>query len=177
MSDWKKVVREVAPVLGGALGSPFAGTAVKFLVDKFLPDENVPEEEYETRLEQAVQNASTEDLALLKKLDYDFKTKMAEIGLKTEQLHQQDRKSARDLASKRGVYPQIILSACFIVGYFYLIHLFIGLMADNPDFSMPTELGILIGVMTAAIPQILNFWFGSSRSSQQKDEHLHLKNI
>ncbi|MFT6220702.1 MAG: hypothetical protein ACJA0C_000099 [Candidatus Endobugula sp.] len=40
-------------------------------------------------------------------------------------------------------------------------------MINNPVFTT------ILGVLTAAIPQILGFWFGSSLGSKQKTESMN----
>jgi hypothetical protein len=181
MSNWKSIVRTVAPVLAGTFGTPFAGTAVKFLADKFLGPEDsgdyTDNEAKEAKLEKMFADPSPELLLELKRSDHEFKTSMASIGLKTEQLHQKDRDSARALATQTSIVPQLTLSAIFIVGYFGLIATLLYIAVKHSQLSIPTDLAILLGVMTAAIPQILNFWFGSSRSSQSKDDHHRHKEL
>jgi len=170
MSDWKAIVAKVAPILAGTFGTPLAGTAVKFLADEFLIGDDEAKSP-EQALEKLLKNPSPETLMKLKTIDSDFETKMAEIGLKKEQLHAKDRDSARALATKTSIKPQLTLSAIFILGYFGLIGVLLYIVVQHNEIKIPTDLAILLGVMTAAIPQILNFWFGSSRGSQSKDEH------
>jgi hypothetical protein len=170
MSNWKSIVGKVAPMLAGTFGTPFMGVAVKYLADEFLLDGGEtanPEKE----LEKLFESPSPELLAKLKAIDADFETRMADIGLKKEQLHAKDRDSARSMASKTSIKPQLTLSIIFILGYFGLLGSLVYMMMVKPDLSIPPELAILFGVMSAAVPQILNFWFGSSRSSQSKDDH------
>ena len=50
-----------------------------------------------------------------------------------------------------------------------LIYMFFsGSVAQGLGEWSKGQLGILIGVLTAAIPQILSFWFGSSEGSKLK---------
>lgn len=168
--DWKSIVRSVAPAIAGAFGTPAAGIAVKFLADKFLGDPNAKEDD----IAQAIQNASPEDLLKLKQLNQDFAQHMKELDLDFEKLAVQDRASARDLF-KVNVWPQIILSALFVIGYFVLIGVLIHMVGKDGLTVNGQILGILttvLGVLTAAIPQIMQFWFGSSTGSKNKDSGL-----
>lgn len=68
---------------------------------------------------------------------------------------------------------QVILSFVFIIAYLTLIFVVL-FMETNGSFtikpnhdSMLGELKILIGVLTAGVGQILNFWFGSQRKTQK----------
>ena len=162
--SWKEIVGSVAPLLGTALGGPVGGMAGKFLADKL----GVPVED----LEGVVGGADAETMVAIKNADIDFKVKMRELGLKEKHLHQKDRDSARGLAKLKGIAVQAILTAVFLTGYFSLIYLFFkdGSMVSQLDDWSKGQLGILIGILTAAVPQILAFWFGSSEGSKKKTE-------
>lgn len=161
----KSIVGTVAPMLGTALGGPLGGLAGKLLQDKLGVDSN------EAALEQLQSNP--EALIRVKELEGEFKTRMRELGIREQQLHAADRDSARDLAKSRGVLVQGILTTVFVVGYFALIYVLLtsGLTAGLTDWDKG-QLGILIGVLTAAIHQMFNFWFGSSRGSKDKTDAL-----
>ena len=162
--DWKNLLGSIAPTIATALGGPLAGTATKFLANHFLGDEDAPMED----IQAAVMGASPEQLAALKKIDADFKVEMERIGVDIFALEVEDRKSARDMAAKTSLVPQMILSCIYISGYFALIYLLlfgdVELKASISDMAK-----VLIGIMTTAIPMILQFWFGSSHGSKNKE--------
>jgi len=54
--NWQELVKSVAPMIGTALGGPFAGMATKWLAGKLLGDENADA----AALEAAITNASPE---------------------------------------------------------------------------------------------------------------------
>lgn len=162
--DWKDLVKNVAPVIGAALGGPLAGAATRFLAEAWLGKEDATEQE----LAEAIVGASPEQLVKLRELDQSFKLKMRELEIDVFRLEVDDRKSARDLA-RADMRPQIILSVIYTIGYFTLMYQFVTgdvvIPIQNKDLLLP-----LIGVMTAAQIQIMNFWFGSSSGSKAKDE-------
>jgi len=164
MSGWKKILGSIAPTLATALGGPMAGTAVKFLSNKFLGTEEGTEQD----IAQAISMASPEQLAELKKIDADFKVQMEKIGVDVFALEIEDRKDARSMA-KVNMWPQIILSVIFIGGYFAIV----GLLVTG-EIVVPAEqmqiVSILIGVLTAGVANIMQFWFGSSHGSKNKDK-------
>lgn len=163
MSNWKTLVANIAPVLGTALGGPAAGVATKFIADKLLGKEQATEQE----IAQFIGSASPEVLKELKQLDYEFQTKMAELGVDVYRLQVEDRKSARELA-KVDMRPHIGLSAVFVVGYFILVYvIFSGQVDLAPDLKDTAN--ILLGILTGSFPMILQFWFGSSEGSKKKD--------
>ena len=160
--DWKEILGGVAPVIAGSLGGPFAGAATKFLAGKLLGKEDADPSE----LESAILGASPDQLAQIREIDNDFKGKMAELGFKTEELHVRDRGSARDLA-KIDMRPQVILSTLYTVGYVVVLWSFMTGQVDIAA-SVKAEFNMVLGAMTAAQIQILNFWFGSSHGSKSK---------
>lgn len=171
---WKDVLRNVAPTLATTLtgGNPLAGTAVKFISEKLLGKPDASEDE----LEAAIVGATPDQLAKLKQIDNDFKVEMEQLGIDLEKVHQEDRGDARDMA-KANMMPQIILSAAFILGYFSVCFLLFtsSAITEMDDFAKG-QIGIMLGILTAAIPQILNFWFGSSSGSKEKTRKLKGKN-
>ncbi len=165
--NWKDIVRSVAPVIGGSLGGGFGATAAKFAVEKLTGIKLDPAADAESALEEAMKTATPEQLANLKKGDNDFKVQMAELGIREQELHAGDRDSAREMAQKTSMLPQIIISAVYTVAYGVVLYTFITGQVEVKD-NHEVLFGSLIGILTAAQVQILNFWFGSSSGSKTK---------
>lgn len=161
--NWKDIVKNIAPLLGTALGGPMGGMATKWLAGELLGDENASEES----LEEAILQANPDKLVEIKALEVSFKLKMKELGIKEKQLELEDKQDARDLFSvdKR---PQIILSGVFVTGYFILVYSLITGIAIIPE-EQKTLVNTLMGVLTAGVANIMQFWFGSSSGSKDKD--------
>lgn len=167
--SWKETLGALAPTLATALGGPLAGAATKFIAGKLLGDENADIQD----IEAAVLGASPEQLANLKSLDNEFKLEMKKLDIDVIALSVDNTKSAREMA-KTNMWPQIILSALFVVGYFaILISLGFGLF--SLDNSAKDTLILLLGIMTREMPTIMQFWFGSSFGSKNKTEQLRNK--
>jgi len=161
--NWKKIIANLAPGISAALGGPFAGTATKYLIKELLGEEGD-----EKQLEEALKNATPEQLARIKEIDNKFSVEMAALDVDIYKISVDDRKDARGLA-RLNMWPQIILSVIFFTGYFILvIMLFSGKVAIAE--GMRDTGNLLLGVMTAAFPQILAFWYGSSHGSKQKTQ-------
>lgn len=157
MDNWKAVLRSIAPALGTALGGPMAGTATKFIADKLLGNKEASESD----IKKVIEGASPEQLSKLKEVDNQFQEEMARLNIDMVKLNNQDVQGARDLY-KVNIWPQIILSAIFVLGYFFVLFF----LMENPDRLSHTSgvMGVfttVLGVLTAAIPQIMGFWFGS----------------
>jgi len=155
------LVRNFAPAIAAGLGGPVAGQATQHLANLLgKPGAN------QTELESAIIGATPEQLADIKESDQQFEAQMKALDIDVYKLEVDDRKDARDMA-KQNMVPQMTLSVVFIVGYFGLMYLlFFGEV--NIGESMRDTGNILIGVMTASIPQIMSFWFGSSHGSKSK---------
>jgi hypothetical protein len=153
--DWLKTLATVAPTVATAFGGPLAGMAVS-VATKALGIEND-----EVALEQAVMSGNPDILLKLKQVDLDFKLELKRLDIKSEELVIDDRKDARGLA-KTDMRPHITISIVFITGYFTLAYYqATGQIALDP---------MVFGVITASMPMILQFWFGSSHGSKQKSD-------
>lgn len=154
----------VAPVLGMAVGGPFGGIASSMIQSALGVDTE------EQMINEIQHNPNA--LLLIKQAENDFAIKMKELGIKESQLVNEDRADARDLAKERGILFQASLTMLFILGYFGLFYLFFGGIVSELNDWQRGQVGVLIGVLTGAIPQLLAFWFGSSKGSSDKNTML-----
>lgn len=164
--SWKEIVRSVAPTIGTALGGPMAGMATKFIAEKMLGNKDAVEQE----IQEFVLNASPEELVKLKELEQQFILDMKQLDIDVYELEVKDRDSARKLFEV-NIWPQITLSTVFVLGYFGVLYFLMSGTDPQSLVQNPTMTGVfttVLGVLTAAIPQILNFWFGSSLGSKEK---------
>lgn len=155
----RRILKKIAPVLGGTIGGPLGMLATTFLSEKLGVDESA--------LEETVLKSNPETLLKIKTLDAEFKSKMAELGLREKELHANDRASARDMASKTTLLPQAILSGIFITGFVVIMFLvFTG--ETQLEGTMKDTAIYLLGILSAGVTQIMNFFFGSSAGSKNK---------
>ncbi|MCE9679600.1 hypothetical protein LZP69_10555 [Shewanella sp. AS1] len=170
--DLGKTVSAIAPLAGKIIGGPYAALAISAVQLALGSDETEPE-----TLAKQIKDATPEQLIALRGIDNDLKVKLKDLDIKEQDLEYQDRANARELF-KQNSWPQILLSALFVLGYFIVTGLLAYYAVSFTDdqevnpllFGM---LGTVIGVLTAAIPQILNFWFGSSKGSQDKNQMIN----
>lgn len=157
--DWKSLVGKVAPTLGAALGGPFGAMAGNFLADSLGCK---PED-----LEQNIANANPEVMLKIKNLDHEFDIKLKELGITEEQLHHEDRDSARAMAKETTIVPQVIQSVMYDIA-FILVCVF--LFTTEIQFSemQHTLITFVMGMLSAGLVQVNNFWFGSSSGSKTK---------
>lgn len=164
----KGILKTVAPVLGTAIGGPFGGMAGKFIAHALGKDEPKTENE----LSELVQGALGDpELTLkLKEADDAFKAKMRELGVDVFRLEIDDRKNARDLA-KVNMLPQIIISTIFILAFSLICYMVFSGKVQLDGVAKDIVV-YLLGILSAGVTQIMNFWFGSSAGSKEKTHSL-----
>lgn len=166
MSDkWKRILSKVAPALGTAIGGPFGTLAGGIVAQALLGKKDATEEE----IAAAVEHATPEDFLKLKELDQQFARDMKALDVDIFKTEIADKASARELY-KTNYWPQVVLSTIYNVGYFAMLFLFLTgrVTTDGLPAEMQGAFLTLLGVLTAALPQINGFWFGSSFGSKEK---------
>lgn len=165
MKLWKDIISAVAPALATALGGPLAGLAVREIGGKILGKEEATENE----VAAAIAGATPETLAKLRELDQQFQTRMAELGIKLEELENADRADARarDVAAKDRI--PAILAIVHAAAFFAL--LFVMFTTSVPQTNRDA-FNILLGMLSTSMLTIMTYYFGSSRGSKAKDEIL-----
>ena len=169
---WKDIVKRVAPVLGTALGGPFGGMAVKAITAAVLPDDKqaLTGDALEKELEFAI-SGNPDALLKLREADQTFDVEMKKLDVDILQIAADDRASARDLAKSTSLMPQIILAGIYVIAFAtILIMVFTGKVAltgQQADIA-----NVLLGILSAGLLQIMNFFFGSSSGSKAKTDKL-----
>lgn len=156
----KKLVAGIAPTLGAAIGGPFGGVAMKFLADKFTGGDTGSVEDF-------LLSANPDTLKELKLAEIEFEKSMRELDIDLEEIAFKDRDSARDLAKTQGIAAQALMSGIYTVGYFGVLAAFMSGNLHVADEYQSMFNGLL-GVLSAAQIQVVNFWFGSSAGSKAK---------
>lgn len=159
MMNWKELVGTVAPTLGTALGGPFGGMAGKWLSEKLGVDE--------AELEGTVANSNSETMLKIKELETGFKLEVKRLGLQESQLHAESQANARNMAINTTLLPQAIIASVFIIGFIVVLYLVFsgGVKLEGTQANLAN---ILLGILSAGIMQIMNFFFGSSAGSKEK---------
>lgn len=153
-----KLITSVVPAIGKAASGDLMGGVTEAL-KLFGIDNGGPKE-----LANAIQNATPEQLAELKRIDNEFDLKMKEMEVDLETLAVKDRDSARDMQVQlKSMLPGII--GCGVLSGFFLVLILMFFMPDFENRAMDIMLGTL-GTMSGAV---VNFYFGSSKSSSDKN--------
>lgn len=159
--SWKSILGAVAPTLATALGGPVAGVAVKFLAGELLGDEAASIED----VEAAVVGASPEQLAKLKSIDADFKVQMEKIGVDVFKLEVEDKGNARK-HNKDSNMPAVLSIALTL----FIVGIVCALFLTEPPAGAREVLFMLLGVVIKEWSNSMHYWYGTTRSSSDKNK-------
>ena len=149
----KNLVGDLAPTLGAALGGPVGGAAASMLAD-VLGCDPTPQ-----KIEKAMQQATPEQLAEIKKAELDFKVRMKELEVDVFALETKDIQHARDSFSEDWTARSIaIISILLFGGYVFLVTL---QPADDNDLNV---VNLVLGYLGGIVSSVVSFYFGASKS-------------
>lgn len=156
----------ILPWLFTALKTPLAKTAIDHVASSLGLEAKTVDS-----INGFLSGATPEQLVAAKNADQSFQLEMAKLGFKQvydlEALQVQDRESARDREIKTGDNTTRILAGLYTVGYFsiLIIAIFYKFPPENQD-----ALNTLFGMLSAAQLSIVQYYFGSSKGSADKDK-------
>jgi len=155
MNELLSLLKGIAPAVATAVGGPLGGMAISAIASKFGVADSV----------EAVAKAIAGDP--------EAATKLAELDLKQFELENADRNSARQreaaVAAAGGNLLTQIVVPILALGTVSLTFIFIGILLFKTIDSAQQQLVIFaLGYATAAAQQVLSYYFGSSKSSQDK---------
>ncbi len=155
----KNIIGAVAPTIGTALGGPMGNMAANMVADA-LGCEPTPK-----KIEQAVQSATPEQLAELKKIDADFEVKMKELDVDLYALQTKDIQDARGKFSKD--WTSRIIGVTVVggfMGYIFLVTL------QPPDQNSEALINLVLGYLGGLASAVISFYFGASNAKGKKDD-------
>ena len=147
----KGVIGAVAPTLGTALAGPLGGTAAQ-AISAVLGCKSDPKS-----ISTAMQNATPEQLAEIKKAELEFEARMQELSVDIYELETKDIQDARR-AFAGDWTPKILAIGLMIIfaAYAFLITL------SPPSTQSDTIPSLLIGTFSGVLASVVSFYFGSS---------------
>ncbi len=147
----KGLIGAVAPTLGQALGGPLGGAAAQTIASVLgcKPDEK--------SIANAVQAATPEQLAEIKKAELDFQVQMKKLDVDVFALEVEDVQHARS-AFKGDWTPKFIAVACvlFFGGYIALVTL------QDPAANDDGIVNLVLGYLGGIVSSIISFYYGAS---------------
>jgi len=159
------LLKNVAPGLATMVAGPLGGMAVKAIAEKLGVEDTVE------AVTAAIQS------------DPEAALKLREIDLKELEAHAKDRDSARNRETaiatsdkapmlNKVVTPVLALGVVGLSFILFAILIFVEVKSEAKDILI-----YILGVLSAAVTQILSYYFGSSQGSKDKSEEAKLKGI
>ena len=152
-------VKQILPTIGSILGGPLGGAAVSAVAEVLHIDAPTKD-----KIEKALTsgNLTAEQMAALQQADLALKTKMAEMGIKAEELQQADRASARAMQTQTSSWVPAALACVVTTGFFGIL---IGLMTGDLKLWDNAGLTLLIGSLTTTFGAVVSFYYGASHTT------------
>ena len=147
----KGVIGAVAPTLGTALAGPLGGTAAQ-AISAVLGCKNDPKS-----ISTAMQNATPEQLAEIKKAELDFEAQMKKMDVDIFALETADVQDARK-AHKGDWTPKVfgLISLAGFLSYIFLVTI------QPPDANSEAVINLVLGYFGGVISAIVSYFYGSS---------------
>jgi len=150
----KGLVGDLAPTIGAALGGPVGGAAAGMLAN-VLGCEPTPQ-----KIEKALQTATPEQLAEIKKAELDFEVRMKELEVDVFALETKDTQHARESFKEDWTARAIaLLSVVLFGGYILLVTI------QPPDANDDGIVNLVLGYLGGVVSSIVSFYFGASKSN------------
>jgi hypothetical protein len=159
MMEWFK---NIAPMLGTALGGPLGGAAATFIADKLGLDEKTVDA-VSTALRSGSMNP--DQIAQIKLAEIEFQKFLKQNSIDLESIHAADRRSAREMYSATKSIMPAILTCGLGLGFMFVLTW----MLNDPSVKESAPLMIMLGVLGAEFTASCKFWFGTTSSSADKN--------
>ena len=148
----KGVIGSIAPTLGSALGGPVGSAAATVIAD-VLGCDPAPQ-----KIEKALQTATPEQLAEIKKAELDFEAKMKQMDIDIFALETSDVQNARATFAQDWTAKIIALTMVFFFcGYIAMITIM------PPEQNSMELINLVLGYMGGLVSAVISYFYGSSQ--------------
>ncbi len=166
----KGIIGAVAPAVASVIGTPIAGVAIKGLCDILGLKATAKPSEIET----ALKNASADVWLQLKKLESDTEIELKRLDIDQSKIDQMEMESARDREVKLAEtgnrdYTPMLLALVIVIGFFGLL---VTLIFIDISQTAKDTIDVMLGALAGGFITMLNYYYGSSRSSNDKNKIL-----
>lgn len=160
-----ELLKQLAPLIGTALGGPLGAVAASFVASKIGVQESTV-----AAVTEALQSGTLtpEQLSSLKQAELEFKKFLESNKIKLEEINAADRASARDLLKTTKAHTPAVLTYFITLGFFSVL----GAMFLYPEVKESAPLMIMLGSLGTAWTGACAFWFGTTHGSQAKNDLL-----
>lgn len=156
-----RVIGGAAPKIAAALGGPLAGAAVSALSKAIFGEDGASED----AIGAALENATLEQLAALKRAEYEFEIALRNASVEEARIDAGDRASARARQGDMRDWTPSVLGALIILGFFVVLG---AMVAHRFPPGAETEFSIMLGALATMTAAVVNYFFGSSAGSKEK---------
>ena len=147
----KNLVGAVAPTIGTALGGPMGNIAMSKIASVLGVSND------QKSIQQAIQNATPEQMLELKKAEQEFEVQMKELDVDVFRLETQDKQNARGMFSKDWTARIIgVATIAGFLGYIFLVTL------QPPEQNSEALINLVLGYLGGLASAIISFYFGAS---------------
>ena len=158
---------DILKTVGTGLIASIAGPAAPLIIgglNAILPsDKQLPDNATGEQAQGAIDSLPPEQRAIALKQEYDFEIKMEELAVETFKEEVKDKGNARE-HNKSSHMPAILsfMLTMFIVG------IVTALFMTEPPAGAREVLFMLLGVVIKEWSNSMHYWYGTTRSSQDK---------
>lgn len=163
MSGFTDVLKTLAPTIATVLGGPLAGMAVEAL-GSALGVSDATQEKVLSIFESG--RMTSDQVAQVKVAELALVAKLKELDIDLERIHAGDRASARVMQSSVKSTLPGFLAILITAGFFGIL---VGMLTGDLKTANSEALLIMLGALAAAWGGVVNFYYGSSRGSEEKN--------
>ena len=147
----KNLVGAVAPTIGTALGGPMGNMAMTKIASVLGVSND------QKSIQQAIQNATPEQMLELKKAEQEFEVQMKELDVDVFALETQDKQNAGSMFNKDWTARIIgLFTIGGFLGYIFLVTL------QPPEQNSEALINLVLGYLGGLASAIISFYFGAS---------------
>ena len=147
----KNLVGAVAPTIGTALGGPMGNMAMSKIASVLGVSND------QKSIQQAIQNATPEQMLELKKAEQEFEVQMKELDVDVFRLETQHQQNDRGMLSKEWTARIIgVATIAGFLGYIFLVTL------QPPEQNSEALINLVLGYLGGLASAIISFYFGAS---------------
>ena len=152
----KGVIGGLAPTLGAALGGPVGGAAASMIAE-VLGCDTTP-----AKMERALQQATPEQIAEIKKAELNFEARMKELDVDIFALETADIQSARGAFREDWTARAIALASVVLFGGYVLL-----VTIQPPEANDDGIVNLVLGYLGGIVSSVISFYFGASHTSKK----------
>lgn len=168
----KKVVGAVAPMIGAAIGGPFAPIAGAILGKVLGGDDK---KDVLEKVEDVILAGNPEEVAKIRQAELEFAQWMREMDVKESELSVENMKSAREMYEKTQDKVTQYLAVVIMTGFFAVICWVLWMASTGYPIPESTIFGMVIAGVLNIGYAVINFYYGSSLGSKSKTKLLNGK--